>query len=242
MRYLYERTVFVDNVFDTIPFVERKTSLSQISQLQSSGDRLLIMLDTNPCLDVTIEQLETLHPEHTVLPYFPLTNECSKFSVIVVPSKFVNFKPSEKVLTEMVEKDTMAIMCGYMPERQYELHQLQKKFNLKVIELEDFFAEQMKSELEQAGYRANVYYHASFVVEDVPKGISAVNQDLIYKSVTDTATIRQWSLTDRNLLNWLAKKGLKLPGHFNGAFLSNIKEKGQKISGAEVLVIEATKT
>lgn len=62
-----------------------------------------------------------------------------------------------------------------------------------------------------------------------------------YKSVTDRATVRQWSVHDQKLVNWLATKNLKLPNHFDEPFLNDLRKKGQKIFGAEMLVIEATK-
>ncbi len=237
---------FALNVFDTMFAKERKTNLSRISQLQSVGDKVLIMLDTNPYLEVIIEQLETLYPEHAVLPYYPLNNACNKFSVVIVPQKFIPFTPSIAEFLNMMEEESLACMNGpgLTKKINFKLHQLQKEHNLKVIALEDFFVEQMKSELEQTGYIPNIYYHAAFTIGDLPKdkGLSAVTEDLLYKSVTDKTSLRQWSLNDKNLLSGLANKGLKIPGHFNATFLSNLREKGQKIFGAEILVIEATKT
>lgn len=75
----------------------------------------------------------------------------------------------------------------------------------------------------------------------LPKDLSGINLDLVYKSVTDTSTVRQWSLDDKNLLDSLSNKGIKLPEEFNGQFLQNLRENGHKIFGAEILVVEATK-
>ncbi len=233
---------FALDVFDTMSTNARKTSFSQISQLQNAGDRILIMLDTNPCLDAVIGQIEALYPEHVALPYLPLSYECAKHSVIVVPSKLVEHKPAISQLPAIINREATETMSGRIPQMQYMLHQLQNKLNLTVIDLEDFYAELVKSELEQTGYTVNVNYHTSFTVGDLPEGISGIKQDLIYKPVTDIATVRQWSLDDKKLISYLAKKGLKLPDHFNETFLNDIRKKGQKIFGAEILVIEATKT
>ncbi len=233
---------FAVDVFDTLSPSLRKGSFLQISQLQNTDDRILIMLDTNPCLDVTIEHLGSLYPEHAIFPYYPLTNDPAKFSVIIVPIEYVQHKPSQSELLEMINQESMAIMSGRVSQMQYGLHQLQKKFDLKVVNLEDFFSEQVKSELVQAGYKADVYYHSSFTTGDLPKGLQEIKQDLVYKPVTDTATVRQWCLTDEKLLSSLNKKGLSLPKHFNEDFLHSIRAQGQKIFGAEILVIEATKT
>lgn len=232
---------FALDVFDTMPPIARKESFFQLSQIQNSGDRILIMLDTNPCFDVTLEQLESLYPEHAIFPYYPLTNDPAKFSVIIVPIEYVQHKPSQSELLEIINQESMAIMSGRASQMQHGLHQLQKKLNLKVINLEDFFVEQVKKELKQAGYKSNVYYHASFEIGDLPKGLSGIKQDLVYRPVTDTATVRQWSLTDEKLVTSLDKKGLSLPVNFNEDFLINLREKGKKIFGAEILVVEATK-
>ena len=52
---------------------------------------------------------------------------------------------------------------------------------LNSVNLEDFFTKQVKSELNQAGYKADIYYHAFFTVGDLLKGCSLVREDLIYK-------------------------------------------------------------
>lgn len=232
---------FALNVFDTMSTDERKANLLRISQLQNPDDRILIMLDTNPLFDKTIKQLESLYPKHVALPYFPPKTEYNKFSVIMVPVEFIEFNPNENELLKIIEQESRALALGYLTEMQYGLSLLQNKLNLKVVALEDFFVDQVKEELNEIGYTSNIYYHASFTAGDLPAGFSTVKQDLLYKSVTDSATVRQWCLTDENLLNRLSKKGLSLPDHFNDGFLSDLKEKGQKILGAEILVIEAKK-
>lgn len=89
---------FALDVFDTMSPEARKISFSQLSQLQNIGDRILIMLDTNPCLDAIIKHLEDLYPEHALLPYFPLTSNCAKFSLLVVPQDKIQFKLSANEL------------------------------------------------------------------------------------------------------------------------------------------------
>lgn len=232
---------FALDVFDTLSSDLRKTSFLQLSQLQNTGDRILIMLDTNPYFDVTIKHLETLNPDHAVFPYYPLSNDPAKFSVILVPTKYMEHKPTQSQFLEIIEQELTTIMSGRISELQYGLHQLQVKFNLKVINLEDFFAEQVKNELIEAGYEAEIYYHNSFTCDDVPKGLPGIKQDLLYKPVTDSASVRQWCITDEKLLDSLSKKGLSLPDHFNEEFLISLRENQQKIFGAEILVINAKK-
>lgn len=229
---------FAVNVFDTLSPSLRKASFLQISQLQNTNDHIFIILDNNPCLEATITHLESLYPEHSILPYYPLTNEPTKFSVIIIPGGKRKISSSE--LFEVINQESMLAISGQVSELQQELHKLKEKFDLKVISIEDFFVEQVKSELMQAGYQADVYYHASFATGDLPKGFSG-KQDLFYKPVTDIATVRQWCLTDERLLKSLSEKGLNLPIHFNEDFLLSLKERGHKIFGAEILVIDAQK-
>lgn len=232
---------FALNVFDVLPPEKRRSSLLQLSQLQNRGDRILMMLDTNPCLEVIVGELEALHPDCAIFPYFSLTKKPSKMSVLIVPMQYVQHKPSESDMIAMIEDEARAIMDGRTSHTQHALRQLQGTLNLKVIELESFFTEQLSNELKQTGYKSRVYYHSSFTTGDLPKGLSGIKQDLIYKSVTDTATVRQWSLQDKNLLVSLSNKGIRLPEQFNDQSLQNLREKGQKIFGAEILVVEATK-
>ncbi len=199
------------------------------------------MLDTNPCLNVTIERLESLYPDHALFPYYPFTNDPAKFSLIIVPLKYVQHKLSHNEIVELVYHESKGIFDGRVSQMQYGLHQLQRKFDLKVISLEDFFAEQVKKELMEVGYETDIYYHNSLTSGDLPKGVSRVEQDLVYKPVTDTATVRQWGVTDEKFLVSLSNKGLSLPGHINEEFLMSLREKGQKLFGAEILVINARK-
>lgn len=234
---------FALDVFDALPSKVRKESLLQLSQLQNAEDRILIMLDTNPHLESVIEQLEFLHPNHVAFPYFPLGADCTKLAVLLVPSTSIPFKPSLRDLLQIIETEIKNIALKGRPSAmQYKLHQLQEKLNLKVVNLEDFFSDQVKNELEKIGYNTNVYYHNSFTTGEMPKSGSAVNQDLIYKPVTDVeGTVRQWSLNDGKLLDALAKKDIQLPEHFSESFLADLRAKGHKILGAEILVIEAIK-
>lgn len=231
---------FALNVFDVISPKKRKACLSQLSQLQNSGDHILIIHDTNPLLDKIITQLETLYPEHAFFPYFPLSWACEKFSMIPVPLKYAK-KPSFKQLLTVIENESMAIEMKHVSQLQKGLHILQQALNLKVICLEDFFINQIQNELKEMGYTSKMYYHASFTTGEPPQALCEVKQDLIYKPVTDTRTVRQWSLTDSNLLSQLEKKDIHLPNQFSNEFLLDLREKGHKIFGAEILVIEAQK-
>ena len=60
--------------------------------------------------------------------------------------------------------------------------------------------------------------------------------------LTAITNSNRWCLTDEKLLDSLNKKGLKLPAHFNEDFLYSLRKNDKKIFGAEILVIEATKS
>jgi hypothetical protein len=141
----------------------------------------------------------------------------------------------------MMRAASGSLVEGYVLDEQIELHRLQKSLNLPVIVLEDFFVEQMKNELLSIGYTSKSYYHASFVIGSLPADFKAVEQDIVYKAVTDTFTTRQWSLDDEILHESFRKKGIAFPHQFDATCMQKLKEKKQNILGAEILVIEATK-
>lgn len=73
---------FALNVFDTLSPSLRKASFFQLSQLLYSGDRILVMLDTNPFLQRALESFHSLYPEHAIFPYNAAE---ASFSVILFP-------------------------------------------------------------------------------------------------------------------------------------------------------------
>jgi hypothetical protein len=231
---------FALNVFDNWTSTRRMQHLSLLSQLQASGDYIIAMHDANPMLDVAIQQIEELHPDCCAFPFFPLTNTTtagSKFSVILVPLTGAG-KPPHDVILGMIQEEAVLRAQGLCSSMQHHLNQLQKQKDLKVIVLEDFFVAQLKKDLEQTGYKVDTYYQASF---SVATPTIDIKQNLIYKPVTDSASVRQWSLDDPNLLKSLADKNLHIPVHFNATFLENMRNQNQRILGAEILVIKGTK-
>lgn len=230
------------HVFDTMLPDERKANLARISKLQDKGDRIVIMLDSNPCLDFIAKELEARFPGHVALPNMPLKDAPLKQSFLMVPVKYIDGNPSDIDLPAMILSEVELRFSGYVSDLHLHLQELKKQLNLKVVMLEDFFVEQMIHDLTDAGYSHKAYYHASFAADTPREKTSIIKQDLLYKPVTDpTGTVRQWSLNDKNLLNRLSDKGLHLPSHFNEAFLQDLRSKQQKILGAEILIIEGIK-
>lgn len=233
---------FALDVFDILSLEKRKESFKYISELQNQGDRIVILLDTNPALDRVVEHLASLYPKDGIYPYFPLTDEPERFALMIVPTKYIPHQPTLRDILQMIRDSSNPQLNATISKSQHALHALQKKFKLQLIYLEDFFSEQVKKELQEAGYASDVYYHASFVRGDAPAKVSGFTKDLVYKPVADSSTLRQWALDDDKLLSHLAKKGLKLPTDFDKEYLLSLRESGQKIFGAEILVIAATKT
>lgn len=230
------------NVFDTLSSKERRMGFGQLSHIQGEGDHLLLLNDTNPCIDTVFEQLTSLYPQHAIFPYMPLSNNPTKISAVLVPMQYLDGPPpTESDFINHLENEARANTKGLMSRLRIQLFKLQQTLNLKIICLEDFYIQQVKEELKECGYETTTFYHTSFVTGELSKKLSPITQDLIYKSVTDTMTVRQWKLSDPRLLDVLSQKGLTIPAIFDHGFLANLKEKGHKIFGAEIHVIAAKK-
>lgn len=234
---------FALNVLDTMCLAERRSTFSQISSLQFPGDRFLILLDTNPCLNTTLDLIEDRYPGYIAFPYFPKENKGMKMKMtfILIPQETMPSKPSVEELQNIMETESRKIRAGQVSEIQEMHYALKEKFNLRLIVLEDFFVEQMKRELAQTGYASRHYYHVCFEEENSSQNFSRIQQPLVYKAVSDQVTVRQWKFTDPYLIEALREKNLSLPSHFDDAFEEELKQKNKKIFGAEILVIEATK-
>ena len=224
---------FALNVFDCMAPEERDKSLSQLAALQETGDRMIFMLDHNPCVERVIDSLQALYPQHEAFPYSVFHDPCAPFTALLVPTPLAPFKSSHKEFTHVSEQ--------YSTEEDAALYQKLRKVEKRCreINLEQFFAGQMQIALEEKGYEVSYRYHASFTLGHFPADLSALNEEIFYKPVTGDGHIR--FLGDRKLLDLLPTKGLKLPERFTSAFLADIKRRGLKILGAEILVIEARK-
>lgn len=233
-------TFFALDVFDTMAPAQRTASIGQITSLQGPGDHLLIILDTNPYLNETMRHLEELHPNHGILPYMTATwTECAKLAAMIVPVQHLpgGYKPTPEDFVSVLDGERHCL-TQKLPS---PVSPLKDKLNLKVVEPETFFAEQISAQLIEAGYSTETKYHASFAVGPLTENLAEFPEDLLYKYVTDTFILRQWSVTDPNLHKALAGKGLALPSHFDASFVRNLKENGLRIYGAEFLVLAATK-
>lgn len=235
---------FALNVFDALSQKDRKASFTQIGRVQNAGDQILIMLDTNPYLESVLERLKTLYPESVPFPYYPKGYDPNKFSLIMVPMKNVGIKrqPTAADLCKRMTQESETIARGGISHEQMQFRRLQQQHNLPVIVLEDFFVELLNYELAEAGYEAESCYHAAFTSGVLPKGLRAqVKQDLMYKSVTDSVSVRQWDPKAEKFVEALSTKQLSLPTHINEEYLSAMRKKGHHLFGAEILLIVATK-
>ena len=237
---------FALDVFDTMPPKQRAAAFSLISRLQSHGDRLIVMLDTNPEFTASLQEIESHYPDHTALPFF-LSSRCAKIRCVLVPnhllaaSPLFSGKPSAAELAHVCDEDPRAQIQQKSCPRQEELRRLQKEHDLPVVILEDFYKERAMEELAKVGYACKDYYTASFILDkpvwpfqDPAAGL------LVHKSVTDNFIVKSWRPNNPEFSQWLSSKGIQ-PPQFCDEELSHIRAKGLKILGAEILVVEATK-
>ena len=225
------------NVFDAMPEKERENNLAKLSSLQTSGDQILILSDTNPTFGVIINDIEASHPGFHAIPFLPLSQESHKLSCVLVPKEIIPEKYSEDQLVDVLEKECLYLSQGYLSKSQIFLHHLQEQLNLKVIDLEDFYIKKTQSLLEEVGYTSIAYRHVSFITAPLSIKSPNVKQDLVYKAVSDTATVRQWALDDRKLKENLEQKNIPFPS----IPVESLRENGEKVFGAELLIIVATK-
>ncbi len=237
--------IFALNVFDTMDIPLRENCLLELSKLQNPGDRILSIHDTNPFLNVVINQLEAKYPEHGVFPYVPLkddpeSNNFGRLSFVVLPGEF---KPSRSEFESLLRTILLESMDGKVSELQQSIESVRLKYNAIPMNFEDYFIEQIKNNFENTGYKVNIYYHASFTVGKLPPTVThPITENLIYKATAGSATLRQWALTDANLQIQLKAKGLEFPAYFKDKmFRIGLIENGHKVFGAELLIIEATK-
>jgi hypothetical protein len=230
---------FALHAFDRMSTDERSEILSHIAQLQSQGDHIVIMLDEKPDLEATIQQIENKYPGFIALPFLPPSTAPAALHFVLVPAKDAN-KRTIKEIEDLIYEGAMALFFkGRQSEEQTRLHLLQKEKKLQVVCLEDFYIQQVREALAQAGYESSFRRPIMFECRKPPEDL-VLPEELMFRSVSDTLPIRQWALRDPVLKEWLQKKGQEIPS----VLLANahtIKAQGLKILAAEVLVIEATK-
>lgn len=229
------------NVFDTMSQGERKKCFSQIAKLQAPGNKLVLILDENPEFSATLKSLEAMNPGTVAVPFLPCSTIPAKLSFVLIPSSYIKGKLTGIDVATMIQEDAEALYMKKRPsQRQLWLHALQQYLEMKVVALEDFYAEQVTKELAEAGYTSTVYYHIAFQSWTLPKDMK-VKGDLVYLPVTETIAFKSWEVDNPFLKNWLQSKDLKIPPQFTPEFVSYLRQNGQRILAAEALVIEATK-
>lgn len=231
---------FALNVFDCMSEDERRLNFTQMAVLQGSGDRILVLLDTNPEMANTIKFLENRNPGHAALPYFPSTGD-KKLTFLLVPVQYIPFDTADIDWLDLLNSETLAYNSGIMTPLQTGLNALKGRIDLKYVYLNEVYTELVQSELDQLGYRTRSYYHSAFAPGPVPQNTSRIAEDLIYRSLGGIGELRQWSTTDPVFLQSLAFKKQPFPAHINESFLAETRANGQKLLGTEVLVIEAVK-
>lgn len=228
---------FALNVFDTMSKDERMSNLTHLSKLQEKGDKIVVMLDVNPFLNTMFDELFEQYPNHGIWPYFDPEKSCHKLSVVIIPTKYAENPPKNCIeLCKLFDKCTKDIDNTGRASSASEYMRLQQTHNCKIITLEDYYAEQVKGQLEELGYEARSFYHSAYVIDRFVR-----EGPLTYKPITDYPHIRDWSVQDENLLEFLSSKGLDIPDDIKKIPVSDLRERNLQIFGAEFLVIEGTK-
>lgn len=210
---------------------KRAESLKRLSQTQISGDQIIIALDEKPTIDVALVHLHELYPDCEMLPFFSYESR-NQFSIIVVPFKNISSAIIECIpdyflhshdplhkFEKLVQSEALAVYKGRISPLQRLLSQLRNELDLKIVNLVDFFVEQMETQLDQAGYDSKKYFHTTFTVGKKLERYQ-MQQDLLYKDVSGIVAMRQWALNDSIFLNNLAEKEITLPKKFTEAFLN----------------------
>ncbi len=235
--------VFALKVFDVLSQKERKEALAQLSKVQKTGDKLMILLDSPPCIHQGyIDEIEDAYPGCGVYPYIQYNHQtCAPLRFILVPDALANrARPKAPEIGDMDKADRNALIdTNQRNPRQEWLKELHEKHHLQVIGRVTFYEEQMKAALDEAGYQVKRYYDASFIQGIVPENCIQQDDPFIYKSVSDSFTIREWDLTGEER-GWLGKRSITLPDRFTEEFGKNLP-KGEHLLGAEIFVLEATK-
>jgi hypothetical protein len=228
---------FALNVFDTMSKDIRALNLTRLSQLQGEGDKIVVMLDVNPYTNTIIDELFNQYPYDGIWPYFNPDKKYNKLSVVIIPSEYAKNPPRNPRelfrLFDQCQKEIDISGCALSAANNA---MLQKKHNFKIVVLEDYYTEQVKDQLEGLGYRARSFYHLACVINNLSN-----EKPFTYKPVTDYPFLRDWSIQDTDLAEFLDSKGLGLPEEFKNKTDEELKDLHSQILAAEFLVIEGTK-
>jgi hypothetical protein len=243
--------IFALDVFDTMRPEERKKNLVRLAQLQEKGDKIVILLDTTPLLDEMFrhlkERFSAIYNLPLVpLPYLPLTLDTpQKYSVILMPEENVPRGFTFHDFISMRMAFLRALIEGTPMKQHRQLHEFKDAFYrngifLPVLSLEDYFVSELSQQFEEIGYMTKSFYRHAFTTGSLPSSIPPSPKPLFYRSVTDIFDFKSRDLDDPELKRFFAEKQLEMPV-FDEEFLRDVRTKKQKVLGAELLVVEATK-
>ena len=145
--------IFALNVFDVMSRDVRRKNFERVSQFQRKGDKLLLLLDTNPYLNEVINRLHEIYPQHTPLPYLPDSNP-QKISFVMVPNdklEMTDFSPIIGYIAEVELLDK-----GVKSDLQAKIQEIMSHSSCPVIAVEDFFVEEVTKELGTIGYQTEM--------------------------------------------------------------------------------------
>jgi hypothetical protein len=250
------------NVFDAMMPMDRELNLSYIAKTQTKGGQILMVLDANPELGSIISEIISEYPDMIVLPYIPTgykgSEQFYRMSAVLFPKSlsknpaFANFQifcldsacVDSQAFDLIGQEEKILRHKQLVSNMQLQLEKAKEAFGLKVIPLEEYFVEKTKKMLERLGYSAKSYYHTSFCEASLSTLAepAELKQPIVYKPISDSLLpVRQWCHKDRDFLGRLQHKNLSLPSSCNDKFIKELFERNNRLIGAELLIIEATK-
>ncbi|MBM3201009.1 MAG: hypothetical protein FJZ56_01205 [Chlamydiae bacterium] len=241
---------FALNVFDTMDREERQANLSIVSSRQAQGDHLVIILDGNPHIGATLEDIQATSPDHTILPLPPTSKEIIDLSFLRVPCENPK-KISETLFLRGLTATSDAVWNDQeLPSFGKDILRLKQTIN--PISFLDFHLTMLKQDLEITGYKVHIYFSIHFEIQEIDKThfrykdeeriILREEKPLLLRLTTPFSSMTiGYDLDDPYLAQHLKKTGLSMPEEFDEDFIDNLKKNHQKILGAEVCVVEGTK-
>jgi hypothetical protein len=235
------------NLFDTLSSKTQAKQIEQLSLLQNSGDKILILLDSNPHLEIIIAEAEARLPGYAMLPWQSNNTEHmqTELLLLAVPHRFLPESLQDPIKRSQLHCSRLAPDSSrdQMGEFYALMAALQRRENLPIVDITGLWRSMIKKNLERTGYETKIYYHTTFTTGPIPPLLqhSSVQQDLIYRAATEALSVRQWNPSDPQFIAYLQRKNVELPREYTPAFLQQLRERGEKIFASELLVVEATK-
>lgn len=179
---------FALNVFDTFSTPLKRDCVSKISQMQTTGDRTILMQDVHPMIEILWEDLITTYPDFLCLPYFP-TNKFASCMLIpkcccgdALQEWTSNYTPEMMFL--LFGKEANQKMDGITTPLQTALNAFKQKQHVKTFTILQFFESRMRKLFESHQYVVETGHHRAFE----PADCDAVTDTFLFRYKTAWGT------------------------------------------------------